>query len=220
MARNNDVASTVRYTAKRGRNLLVHAGLSRPVVAHEIPYWITPELAHRTALRDRINPPLFGPESDPAQRQLIGTLHSGRLAHVNEIEERGYSDYGLEGRSPFFDRRIIEFAFGVPEDQLGRGKTTKVVLRGGMSTFLPDDVRLRSTKAEFGHTFGQGLADPDAKAMFSSLLIAERRWVNPAVAQQLYTQLIRAFSRGMPPENIWPVWMILGAELWSRQFQK
>jgi len=218
-AKDQGLASAVEFAANRGRKLLIHAVSSRRVGASQVPYWITTELARRTALRDRINMPRSGPESDPARPRLSIRPHLGILSHINEILERGHASHALEGRSPFFDRRLIEFACGVPEDQLRRGTMTKVVLRQGMAPFLPERVRLRSTKAEFGHTFAQGLAHPEAKAVFCSLSIGERRWVKPEVALQLYNRLVRAFSQGKPLENIWPTWMILGAELWVRQFQ-
>ncbi len=183
-----------------------------------VPRWIAPEFARRTALADRINSGGTVASTEPGVEQMRELLNSGWTAHSNETTERSQSFAGIEGRSPFFDRRIIEFAFAIPEDQRGRGESTKVVLRNAMRGVLPEIIRNRPGKAEFGHTACETLAQPEAQSTFRRLQLGEMGWIDAAVARRMYDRALAAHASGKQAVRLWPLWAIFATEIWVERF--
>lgn len=64
------------------------------------------------------------------------TLPDAWLAKV----DRTTMAVGLEARAPFLDRRVLEFAFGLPLDYRVRGAQKKIVLRQVLSRYLPKEL--------------------------------------------------------------------------------
>ena len=67
--------------------------------------------------------------------------------------------YGLEGRSPFLDHRILEWAQQLPARDLVRGGKKKILLREAYGEELPQEITARP-KHGFGAPVGAWLAGP------------------------------------------------------------
>jgi len=181
-----------------------------------IPPWIDESFARRISLADRLAvapPPLRFPTY--AQMDICSTLSSGWWPHHSEIEERAASRFGIEERHPLTDRRIVEFALAIPETQRWRGTRTKFVLREAMRGLLPETVRERQTKAEFSSVFLQAFQTLDGLRFFEGLDIASIGWVKEQRVCSMYREAAdpRADRSDSFP-NSWPLWMIVGIELW------
>ena len=50
------------------------------------------------------------------------------------------AEFGIDLRNPAFDRRVVEFCFGIPVDQYLRGGCDRWLIRRAMKGRLPDDV--------------------------------------------------------------------------------
>lgn len=183
-----------------------------------VPRWIASEFARKTSLADRINSGRTAETVEPGIQQLRTLLDSGWTAHANEANERSKSFAAVDGRSPFFDRRIIEFSFAIPEEQRRRKERTKVVLRNAMRGLLPEIIRNRPGKAEFGHTFCQALAGPEARRSFRSLGLGKIGWVDPGAVRRMYDRAMAAHSCGRRAAHIWPLWSTFVMEMWATRF--
>ena len=183
-----------------------------------VPRWIAPGFARKTSLADRINSAVVADTAEPGVRKLRTLLDSGWTVHSNEMTERSQSFAAVDGRSPFFDRRIIEFSFAIPEEQRGREKRTKIVLRNAMRGLLPETIRNRPCKAEFGHTFRQALAGSEARRSFGFLTLGKIGWVDPDAVRWMYDRAMTAHSFGRRAGNMWPLWVIFATEMWAGRF--
>jgi asparagine synthase (glutamine-hydrolysing) len=67
--------------------------------------------------------------------------------------------HGMEGRAPFLDYRVLEWAQGLDDRELVRGGEKKVLLRAAYRGDLPDQV-LDRPKLGFGAPMGKWLAGP------------------------------------------------------------
>jgi asparagine synthase (glutamine-hydrolysing) len=184
------------------------------------PGWVRNEFVHRTQLTERLPETKSGeqPWRSKAQREMYLFLSSGRSAVYREWEEVHASRFGLEVRYPFLDRRLIEFAFGLPEEQRWRRDQTRFAMRGAMRGLLPESIRLRTSKADFSHTLARALQILGGERFIDSLEISRLGWVDKGRVLQMYRQMI-AFYRGNNPAY-WnltrPLWFIFGTELWLR----
>ena len=147
---------------------------------------------------------------------MYQVLNLGISTHFAEMNERECALAGLEGRHPFYDRRIIEFAFAIPEDQRCRPHATKYVMRQAGRVLLPESVRQRQGKAEFYDMLVHGLTEVTAAlggdAAFDSFEIVRRGWVDPEQLRRVYRERIAD-----PESNLWPLWSVMELEMWSRE---
>ena len=129
-------------------------------------------------------------------------------ALAREWEERFSASLGLELRSPFWSRSIVEFAFSTPERLRSRGRSTKHFHRRALRGTLPPLVLDRTTKADFMVTFGWQLADLDAELRS---VVSRRRpdWVRPEQALSLVDNRL-ASPAGSAAE--WQLWTLVGCD--------
>lgn len=189
----------------------------------DVPDWIAPELWQRTHMRERIYQASIAPPfSTYAQQDLFNSTTHGLGVHGNELDERTSSSLGLEKRHPFNDRRIIEFALALPEDQRWRDKP-KFILRKALGTQLPPSVRTRVQKADFSCIYAQALLMESSAAIFESLSVGSMGWVDGAEVLLAYRTMAHNYDHGDDTYRVHltALWMIFSVELWFRTlFQK
>lgn len=98
--------------------------------------------------------------------------------------------YGIEGRSPFLDRRIVEWTQQLPAGDLVRGSKKKILLREAYGEKLPKAIAARP-KHGFGAPIGAWLAGP-LKELVRDLLpcpLLDRELQRHARGQRLWTLL-------------------------------
>ena len=84
-----------------------------------------------------------------------------------EIADKAAHAFGIEPRYPFFDRRLIEFCVGLPEEQkFGRG-WPRFLFRRAMEGILPPDVQWRATKGNLAPNFDRQFRAHDRAAVES-----------------------------------------------------
>jgi asparagine synthase (glutamine-hydrolysing) len=182
-----------------------------------VPRFANREFARRLDLERVCNTPTRQiPGLSFTQRTMFEVLNFGISTYYAEANERGSALRGLEARHPFFDRRIIEFAFAIPEDQRCRPRATKYVMRHAGLGWLPEPVRLRRDKAEFTSMLLYGLKDVTAalggEDAFDSFAVVERGWVDAGRLRQVYRERIDDST-----SNRWPLWSVMELEMWLRE---
>ena len=182
--------------------------------------WIAPKFAARVNLLERVhaNPPV--PRFPTlAQQDIFETVIHGTSVHVTEVEERLDSWFGLEGRHPFQDQRIVEFALGLPESQRWRHGQHKFVLRQAMRGLLPETIRQRTTKGDFGHAFKDAFGVLGGPAVFDSLAIEALGWVDGTCVRRMSQELQLNACSSIKKDCIrhyYPLWMVFGVDLWYK----
>ena len=136
--------------------------LQRPVFAH-VPRWTTsqralgllsPELRAEVGAFDPLDafeatlPPEIARWSPLARDQYVEakSLLSGYL--LSSQGDRVAMANSIEGRVPYLDHRVIEFANRLPPSYKIRGMTEKWLLRRALADLLPDDI-LQRTKQPY-----------------------------------------------------------------------
>jgi len=157
------------------------------------------------------------PFSTYAQEDLFRSTTHGLGIHGIELDERASAFCGLEKRHPLNDRRMIEFALALPEDQRWRDKP-KFILRKALGTQLPLSVRSRVQKADFSCIYAQALLMESSAAIFESLSVSSMGWVDGTKVLVAYRTMARNFDRGDETYrfHLTALWMIFGVELWFR----
>jgi len=184
-----------------------------------VPSFINREFARRGALAERLAAENEIPRAFSfAQAHMYAALLDGRLCQAAEQGSRLDGAYGIESRHPFYDRRVVEFAFAIPEEQRHRRGLTKLVLRNAMRDVLAEKVRRRRTKAEFSSTVLQEVNALGGESLFASLAIAELGWVNQEEVHRMYRQAVDISAAGGDPAltRLRELWRLFGIDLWYR----
>ncbi len=83
-----------------------------------------------------------------ARTVQLWLLNGPHLAHRIEAWAHSGAALGIEYRYPLLDRRILDFACGLPPDQLIRDGVGRYLMRGAMSALLPREVYSNRDKSE------------------------------------------------------------------------
>lgn len=199
---------------------LMRRPLEQQIRGKLVPNWICPVFAARTCLEDRLRTPNHRLRfASHAQEDIWSVLTSPWRLHALELEDRASRASGIEQRHPLSDRRIIEFALALPEQQRWRCKQTKFVQREAMRGLLPEVVRLRRSKAEFSPVFMNTFQAGGGVRLFEKRDLAAG-WINNSVVVQKYNEMQRLYHDRNPQytRHSCPLWMILGIDLWRQGY--
>jgi asparagine synthase (glutamine-hydrolysing) len=72
------------------------------------------------------------------------------LQYGFEMLDQDSSIYNIELRHPFFDKRLIEFCYGIPSEMKIKYGFSRYVLRIGMENILPRKIQWRLEKSKMG----------------------------------------------------------------------
>src|SRR5207245_9920484 len=138
----------------------------------DVPDWIAPEFARRVGLQERLAPDVATPRfATFARRAIHRQLQSGWSAAEYEMVDRYERRPCMESRFPFNDRRLIEFALALPEEQRWRGTETKFILRRAVGDLLPSSVARRKRKGDFTYLYATALARQVSHETFPHLAL-------------------------------------------------
>ncbi len=186
----------------------------RPPKLHPL---VTPAFAARTKLLERLSARRPSPASRTfTQQDLFQTYLSGQLPYGLEMDARWTARFRLEARHPFLDRRIMEFAFAIPDSQRFRPGVSKFVLRNSMRGILPESIRQRSDKSNLSELYPMAMIALGGDRLFDRLNLVQNGWVDGVVLRRLYRSMAEAFSRRDPSyeENILELWKVFAVEFW------
>lgn len=135
-----------------------------------------------------------------------------QLPALLQVEDRMSMAHGVEARSPFLDRELVEFAATVPASIKFKNGTMKYLLRNGMRNYLPDSINNRKDKAGFPTPFTKW-AKEDAKCFVQDILTSPRALQREYVDNQKV--LVSAGGESSFARNLWGFFCL---ELWQRTF--
>jgi asparagine synthase (glutamine-hydrolysing) len=151
-------------------------------------------------------------------------LHDALLANFQrkltillKWEDRNSMAFSLESRLPFLDYRLVERTLSLPEREVIRHGTTKIILREAMKGVLPERIRRRQDKIGFGTPQDDWFRHPSfqdyIRDMLGSSQFIGRHIIDSKQALALYNMhLARKLNLA---DDIWR-WINL--DLWFKTF--
>jgi asparagine synthase (glutamine-hydrolysing) len=133
------------------------------------------------------------PAGNALARALATDRHLALASGLNYKMDIALGAFGIEGRAPFLDHRLLDWAAGLPARALVRGREKKILLRAAYAGELPAGI-LDRPKQGFGAPVNRWLAGPlreMVREMLPCPLLAAAAQREPA-GQRLWTLLIFA----------------------------
>lgn len=193
----------------------IRQALGRPANSAPLPEWVPKAAIERLNLEERLSGNSATRFTNPALQARYDSLQWSST--INSV--RSYStvaeQYGIEVRHPFFDTRLAEFSFAIPDDLWLRQGYSKWLLRKTMNGLLPDSVCWNRQKIVFDDFFA-GLLRTQAAEI--RLILADRRLEEMGL---LHTELlVAAFDRVMAGQQGFTVDLLYGlmVQVWVAQY--
>jgi asparagine synthase (glutamine-hydrolysing) len=122
--------------------------------------------------------------------------------------------YSVEGRSPFLDHRMMEFAAGLPPEYKMQGREQKVLLKGAMRGIVPDEV-LDRPKMGFGVPLQRWFRE-DLRELPREVLMGSDSRVHAYVRPDAIARMIAEHQVGSADHSS-RLWVLLQLEFWHRE---
>lgn len=173
-------------------------------------------LRHYSRLAPALNKTanLKGPAS--LQAFLANKFHGSELATTVASFDRSSMANGVESRLPFFDWRVVTYAFALPDTSRNGGGYTKRVLRLAMQNLMPDLIRLRTAKLGFVSPLDEwstrGLKPWLLDICADRSFVESTIWNGPRIKQQIERAVIGK-------TRIVSAWPIINAYVLERMFK-
>jgi asparagine synthase (glutamine-hydrolysing) len=122
--------------------------------------------------------------------------------------------YSVEGRSPFLDHHLMEFAAALPARLKLRGMTGKVLLKSTLRGVLPDEI-LDRPKMGFGVPLRRWFRE-EHRDLPGEILMGSDSRVHAYVRPAAIHRLIGEHHAGTADHSL-RLWVLLQLELWHRE---
>ncbi len=117
---------------------------------------LEPKFGRTWDLHHRVRPGLtsFIPPRQFHLHDLTSPMQSAVMEMISPLA----SEYSISPRSPFYDRRLVEFCLALPAEQKMQQGWSRFILRQGMHGILPPEVQWRPDKSDLSFGFAHGLS--------------------------------------------------------------
>lgn len=177
------------------------------------PRWLAPAPAaggeQRRARADR------GSDRSRLNRQLYWDVKWGNVKIVLGYTDKNAMAHSVEARVPFFDRRLVELAFSLPDEhKVGDGQR-KRILRDTMRGLVPPEVTERPDRLGFALPERALLRGfwPHASEAVAACGLLDGPWLRSGAARAL----VAAYEAGDDAEAR-SLWRLAALALWAREF--
>ena len=107
------------------------------------------------------------------RRTQLRLLQDGHLSQFLEQYAGSGARHGIEYRHPLLDRRLLEFALGLPPNQFRRGRWNRWLMRSALRSVLPSAVCWREEES----AFEPSLIEPMRETYFKAYAILRQEIV-------------------------------------------
>jgi asparagine synthase (glutamine-hydrolysing) len=134
-----------------------------------------------------------------------------------EVNDKAAAAFGMDHRHPFYDRRLVEFCFAVPPDQKLCQGWDRVIQRRAMDRILPEKIRWRISKSNWGPSFKRGMMEL-GRSQLDGIILKESGLIESYVdVPALREAYARCRSGQISPADGMSIWVVVTLALWLRQ---
>ena len=187
-------------------------GRIRRATATDDPVWLGPALRNRSDDRAAPSPPRALGHLPLATVRRHGFLHEPLYVQHADVDEVYASRGHLVAAHPFYDRRLVEFVFAIPESQRWHGSDRRWLERRALRRVLPEHLSERTSKAKFAPLYVRQLGGLRLDEWLTDLHAEALGWVS---ASKLRDQLGGDLGDSTVG-TLRALWAVVAVEAWLR----
>jgi asparagine synthase (glutamine-hydrolysing) len=184
---------------------------------YAVGYWLPHEVTRLTGEYRDPRSPLLSFNGNLLEAMMAWDLQHYLPEDILTKVDRATMYNGLEGRDPFLDHRIVEFARTLPLDMKYRNGQTKYILKKLLKRYLPEDLFMRP-KQGFAVPIYTWLHD-DLMEMVKEYLnpdsLREQNYVDPAIVQDTISE----FQKNRGSIAVDRIWLLLVFMMWRQHYR-
>ncbi len=142
----------------------------------------------------------------------IATYLPGQL--LSKIDSMGMM-HSLEVRSPFLDRKLVEFVYGLPTEYKMNKHENKIILKDILSEIMPKKFVYRR-KQGFGAPIAQWLKTKEFETLARETVGNTQSQMYSFLNSSYPQELMMEFYNGKNEKAAYKLWSLLCFELWLR----
>jgi asparagine synthase (glutamine-hydrolysing) len=143
-------------------------------------------------------------------------LTSGLIPFVLEVADRAAAAFSVEPRYPFFDRRLIEFCYGLPPEQKLSQGWSRVIMRRAFKDLLPAEICWRGAKSDLGPNFSRSLLTFE-KDKIQNAIVPKDTSLQEYVNMRTLREAAQRFVSTGSESDAMIVWKALTLDLWLKR---
>lgn len=156
------------------------------------------------------------PDAATPEQKFLFLTESAQYTHVARLRAQFEQATGVMRRDPFLDVELLRFVSAIPNDRLLHGGWVRGLFRSAMRGLLPDEVRLRQTKAFFEPAFAEMLASRGGLGALEDLWDVRQLASLGLADPEAFRDAVLAVDRA-PEEGGWlGIWPALSVEAFLR----
>lgn len=189
--------------------------MGRPVGANQVPEWVPVGANHSLGLIERFANGSNTQFDNPALQARYDALQwSSTINSVRSYAQVG-AQHGIEVRHPFFDTRLAEFSFAIPDNLWNQQGYPKWLLRRTMDGTLPASVCWNRKKVIFDNFFAELIRK---QATNIRLILADTRLEDMGLLDT--SKLLQAFDEVVAGQRGFNVELLyaLMTQIWFQKY--
>ncbi|MFA5655043.1 MAG: asparagine synthase (glutamine-hydrolyzing) [Desulfomonilia bacterium] len=191
-------------------------GSARGAYPYAVGYWLPHEVAVLTGGYEDPRLPLDFSWTNLLDAMMIWDLEHYLPEDILTKVDRATMYNGLEGRDPFLDHRIVEFARSLPLHMKYHNGETKYILKQLLKRYLPENLFMRS-KQGFAVPIYSWLHD-DLMDMVHGCLNRDALRAQTYLDPVLIENTVSEFERGKGSIAVDRIWLLLVFMMWRERY--
>jgi asparagine synthase (glutamine-hydrolysing) len=175
----------------------------------------TPEYCARINLRKRLELAYkFERAMRSSRRVHCDSLSSGMVNTALEVYSKGCSEFAIEPRYPFADKRLVELCLAIPGSQKVADGYTRIVLRRALEQTLPAEICWRTGKGNLESSFINGFGA--SRDLVRTTIRSSQRFLERFVNyRKIERRLIKCLGGRSTCEDEFPLFLITVLARWN-----
>ncbi|MDP3484746.1 MAG: asparagine synthase (glutamine-hydrolyzing) [Methanobacteriaceae archaeon] len=126
------------------------------------------------------------------------------------------SNFLIEPRYPFLDKRMVEFCYGIPTEMKVKFGWNKYILRVAMDNIIPPEIQWRRSKGATDQVFYNNFISFD-KNLLENIIYENKQIIQKWVELDKVTEIYENYKKNKCETNLLQLWFITILFLWLKE---
>ncbi|GAB4313400.1 MAG: lasso peptide isopeptide bond-forming cyclase [Methanobacteriaceae archaeon] len=136
--------------------------------------------------------------------------------YVLEMLDKLSSNFFIEPRYPFYDKRIIEFCYSIPDDLKFHDGWNRLILRESMTNLLPYEIQWRTKKTNYSPVYERNLLME--KERIESIFGSDNHIITEYLDLDIIKDIYCDYKSGLASEDSFAIWLLVLINIWSNEW--